>query len=182
MRSRLLATVFFGSLVACHPTDGLRHAMIAADAPLRLVRRPSDEACAYVTAAGDTVIPFGRYQFAPEQFDKVAILLKPGVGWVGIDRQERVLFQPFLFDNGPDYPAEGVLRIVDAAGRLGYADSATGRVVLPSQYEAARPFAGRRALVGSGCRVVTQGEHWSWDCQEWHYIDHQGNVVAKAVD
>ena len=97
----------------------------------------------------------------------MAILLKPGVGWVGSDRQERVLFRPFLFDNGPDYPAAGVLRIVDAAGHLGYADSATGRMVLPPRYEAAHhPFAGGRALVGSGCRVVAQGEHWSWDCQQ----------------
>lgn len=104
------------------------------------------------------------------------------MGWVGIDRQERVLFRPFLFDNGPDYPAEGVLRIVDAAGRLGYADSATGRVVLPPRYEAAWPFASGRALVGSRCRRVARGEHWNWDCQEWHYIDHQGTKVAKAVE
>lgn len=126
---------------------------------LRLVRRLSDEACAYVSASGDTVIPFGRYFFAPERFNKVAIVLKPGVGWVGIDRQELVLFHPFLFDNGPDYPAEGVLRIVDAAGRLGYADSASGRVVLLPRYEAAEPFAGGRARVGSDCRVVPAGEH-----------------------
>lgn len=145
------------------------------------LRRPADDACAYVSAAGDTVIPFGLYLFGPARFDNVAILLKSGVGWAGIDRQERVLFRPFLFDNGPDYPAEGVLRIVDAAGRLGYADSTTGRVVLPPRYEAAWPFARGRALVGSRCRRVTRGEHWSWDCQEWHYIDHQGAIVAKAV-
>jgi|GEM_PF-6977182 len=54
---------------------------------LRLVQRPYDDACAYVSAAGDTVIPFGRYAMAAtERFDKVALVLQPGGDWVGIDR------------------------------------------------------------------------------------------------
>ena len=150
--------------------------------PLRLVRRPSDDACAYVSAAGDTLIPFGRYPMCQtERFDQVALALKPGVGWVGINRQEQVLFRAFLFDNGPDYPAEGLMRIQDEAGRIGYADTATGRVVLPPRYEAAEPFAQGRAQVGSGCQRQTQGEHWAWNCAERHYIDHQGRPVPAPT-
>ena len=161
---------------ACHP--GGTPLASAAPAPLRLVQRPSDDACAYVSVAGDTLIPFGRYpQCQTERFDRVALVLKPGVGWVGIDRQERVLFQAFIFDNGPDYPAEGLMRIQDAAGRLGYADPATGRVVVAPRYEAAEPFAQGCARVGRRCRTLRQGEHWTWDCAEWHYLDHQGRLV-----
>ena len=150
--------------------------------PLRLVQRPTDDACAYVSAAGDTVIPFGRYVMAAtERFDNVALVLPPGGGWVGINRQEQVLFRPFLFDNGPDYPAEGVLRIVDAAGLLGYANTATGRVVLPPQYEAAFPFAHGRARVGRHCRLVREGEHSYWDCATWQFIDHQGRLRSDSL-
>jgi len=150
--------------------------------PLRLVQRATDEACAYVSAAGDTVIPFGRYAMAAtERFDKVALVLPPGGKWLGIDRQERVLFHPFIFDNGPDYPAEGLLRIVNATGLIGYADMATGRVVLPPQFEAAFPFEHGRARVGRGCRLVVEGEHSVWDCAGWQSIDHQGRPVPDTV-
>ena len=154
----------------------------AAGPPLRLVTRVADDACAYVSAAGDTVIPFGRYEMSvTEQFARLALVRKPGVGWVGIDRQERVLFRAFIFDNGPDYFAEGVMRIQDAAGRIGYADSASRRVVLAPRYEAAFPFAHGRARVGSGCRRQTDGEHSWWSCAEWHYIDHQGRPVPAPA-
>lgn len=150
--------------------------------PLRLVQRPSDEACTYVSAAGDTVIPFGRYDMSvTEQFAAVAVVRRVGRNWVGIDRHERVLFQPYLFDNGPDYPAEGLLRIVNAAGLIGYADPATGRVVLPPRYEAAFPFEHGRARVGRRCRLVSSGEHSAWECAEWQYINRQENPLPDTV-
>ena len=151
-------------------------------APLRLVRRPADDACAYVAAGGDTVIPFGRYpRCATERFDRLALVAKPGVGWVGINRQEQVLFKAFIFDNGPDYPAEGVLRIVGPTGLLGYADTATGRVVLAPRYEAAFPFDSGRARVGRRCRLETDGEHSWWNCAEWTYIDQQGQPLPTPT-
>lgn len=162
-------------LAACQPTA-------PATAPLRLVRRPADDACAYVAASGDTVIPFGRYpRCATERFDRLALVVKPGVGWVGINRQEQVLFKAFIFDNGPDYPAEGVLRIVGPTGLLGYADTATGRVVLAPRYEAAFPFDSGRARVGRRCRPETDGEHSWWNCVEWTYIDHQGQPLPTPT-
>jgi len=165
-------------LAACQPTDAAH----PAGAPLRLVVRPADDACAYVAAPGDTVIPFGRYPMcATERFDRLALVLKPGVGWVGINRQEQVLFKAFIFDNGPDYPAEGVMRVVGPTGLLGYADTATGRVVLPPRYEAAFPFDSGRAQVGRRCRLETDGEHSWWRCAEWSYINHQGQPLPAAT-
>ncbi|MBO2007621.1 WG repeat-containing protein [Hymenobacter negativus] len=180
MPKQSVVLLLFGclSLSACHPDAAEKHP----DGPLRLVQRLPDGAYAYVSAAGDTVIPFGRYALcATERFDKVALVLPPGGKWVGIDRLERVLFHPFIFDNGPDYPVEGVIRIVNAAGLIGYADTATGRVVLAPQYEAAFPFEGGRARVGRRCRLVAEGEHSRWDCAAWQSIDHQGRLVPDAA-
>lgn len=161
-------------LTACQPTP-------PGTAPLRLVVRPAGDAYAYVTARGDTVIPFGRYPLcATERFDRLALVLKPGVGWVGINRQEQVLFKAFVFDNGPDYPAEGVMRIEGPTGLLGFADTATGRVVLPARYEAAFPFDSGRARVGRRCRLETDGEHSWWNCAEWTYINHQGQTLQVS--
>ncbi len=128
MRSKFIYLVLAcGLLAACEPIADQR-----AGLPLCLVVRQSDDACAYVAASGDTVIPFGRYPMCQtERFDRLALVLKPGVGWVGINRREEVLFNAFIFDNGPDYPQEGLMRIVNTAGLVGYADTATGRVVLP---------------------------------------------------
>ncbi|RYY15637.1 MAG: WG repeat-containing protein [Cytophagaceae bacterium] len=163
-----------GLLAACQP-------LARADAPLRLVVRPADEACAYVATSGDTVIPFGRYsRCATERFDRLALVVKPGVGWVGINRQEQVLFKAFIFDNGPDYPAEGVMRIVGPTGLLGYADTATGRIVVPPRYEAAFPFDSGQARVGSRCRREATGEHWAWNCADWTYINHQGQPLLAS--
>lgn len=152
----------------------------AADAggPLRLVERAADQAVAYVSAAGDTVIPFGRYPMAyTARFDRWAIVAKPGVGLVGIDRRERVLFRVHVFDNGPDYPAEGLFRIVGDSGRLGYADT-LGRVVIPPRFGAAFPFERGRARVGRRCRVQSDGEHSWWECAAWYYVDHTGRRIG----
>jgi len=168
MLSKVSLLPLLSLLAACHPAP-------PSPTPLRLVVRQSDGACAYVAASSDTVIPFGRYPMcATERFDRLALVVKPGVGWVGINRQEQVLFKAYIFDNGPDYPAEGVMRVVGPTGLVGYADTATGRVVVPPRYEAAFPFDSGRAQVGSRCRSATDGEH-SWSsCADWTYINHQG--------
>ena len=64
-------------------------------------------------------------------------------------------YAAFQYDNGDDYVSEGLYRIVDRKGRIGYADE-TGKTVI-------------RPRFGSG------GEHWYWESDDWYYIDKQGN-------
>jgi hypothetical protein len=88
------------SLGACRADTPAQHLA----GPLHLVQRPTDGACAYMLAAGDTVIPFGRYAMAAtERFDKVALVLQRG-GWVSIDRQERGSFARSFSTTGPTTP------------------------------------------------------------------------------
>lgn len=51
---------------------------------------------------------------------------------------------PFHYDNGPDYVREGLYRIVDDRGRMGYADE-SGRVVIAPRFAFALPFEGGKA-------------------------------------
>ena len=53
---------------------------------------------------------------------------------------------PFHYDNGPDYVREGLYRIVDDRGRMGYADE-SGRVVIAPRFAFALPFEGGKAKV-----------------------------------
>ena len=77
---------------------------------------------------------------------------------------------PFHYDNGPDYVREGLYRIVDDRGRMGYADE-SGRVVIAPRFAFALPFEGGKAKVtdtgqrkevpGSGPAIMTMGQRAS---------------------
>lgn len=70
---RLFLSLLLLSLAACQSDAP------ASEKPLRPVQRPSDEACAYVSIAGDTIIPFGRYdKSVTERFAAVAIVRRVG--------------------------------------------------------------------------------------------------------
>jgi hypothetical protein len=100
-------------------------------------------------------------------------------GFVAFDREGERRFVVFPFDNGPDYPSEGLFRIVDG-GRIGFADT-TGRVVIPPRFSAVLPFHQGRAAFCTGCTTVREGEHSRWQGGKWGFIDRQGRVVVPAM-
>lgn len=89
---------------------------------------------------------------------------------------------PFRYDNGPDYVREGLYRIVDGKGRMGYADE-SGRVVIAPRFAFALPFEGGKAKVtDTGQRKEVPGsggEHWSWESDAWYYIDKTGRKTDE---
>jgi len=97
----------------------------------------------------------------------------PGKGLVGIDRMEHVLYNVFLFDNGPDYPSHGLFRIIKH-NKIGYADALTGKVMIKPQYDCAWPFENGIAKVSLECEKITYLEHTTWQSDHWHYIDLTG--------
>lgn len=90
---------------------------------------------------------------------------------------------PFRYDNGPDYVREGLYRIVDDRGRMGYADT-SGRVAIAPRFAFAFPFEGGKAKVtDTGQRKEVPGsggEHWSWESDAWYYIDTTGRKTNES--
>jgi len=156
-----------------------------------LYRLPPDSAYewgdpfVYVNQKGDTVIPSGLY--AVGFWDTVTtclLVVLPGTAYdkvVGVDRRGRRLFDVYWYDNGPDYPRDGLFRI-RRYGKIGYADR-SGRVVIPARYACADPFYNGRARVALQCVSVPPAErdntreHTVIYNARWFYIDTNGRRV-----
>jgi WG containing repeat len=97
--------------------------------------------------------------------------------WVISDDKKTPLYDVFIYDNGPDYPAEGLIRVVKN-GKIGYADATTFALVIPPQYDCAFPFENGKAKVSNNCKTIKDGEHSVWESDAWQYVDKKG-VLSK---
>lgn len=95
-----------------------------------------------------------------------------------MDHQKTVLYNVFIYDNGPDYPAEGLIRVVKD-GKIGYADAATYALVIEPQFDCAYPFEHGQAKVSTSCQSIQDGEHKLWTSDHWQYIDKQGHSISS---
>jgi len=93
--------------------------------------------------------------------------------WVLVDEQKNVLYDVFIYDNGPDVPSDGLYRIVKA-GKIGYADAVTNTIVIEPQYDCAYPFENGKAKVSTNCKTVQEGDHGIWESDAWQLIDKKG--------
>jgi hypothetical protein len=124
------------------------------------------------------MIPLGKYEFCfTDTFRNYAIVLDSGKGFVAIDRQYHVLYNVYVFDNGPDYPSEGLFRIT-TGGKIGYAYAATGKIAIKPQFACAWPFENGMAKVSRNCETLPEGEHHIWISDQWFYINKTG---ARAI-
>lgn len=147
--------------------------------PLFRVSDSAGDACGYRNGAGKIVIPLGKYSYCwTDTFRKYAIVSDSGKGIVGIDRQENLLYNVFVFDNGPDDSSNGLFRI-EIAGKIGYADVVTGKIVLKSQFACAWPFENGLAKVALVCQTHHMGEHSTWVSDQWFYINKRGVRVSN---
>ncbi len=74
------------------------------------------------------------------------------------NRKGEFLFAPFLFDNGPDYVVEGLMRFVKN-GKVGFANYKTGDIVIEAKYDFAEPFNYGISSYCNGCTWKRKGEH-----------------------
>ncbi len=137
-------------------------------------------AAGFINSTGDTVIPPGKYSYSyTDTFRTYAIVLYPGKGWVGIDRQENILYSIYNFDNGPDYVNDGYFRIV-AGNKIGFANAATGLIAIQPIYGCAWPFENGVAKVSVECHsepAHKDSEYHVFVGKIWIYIDKQGKEV-----
>jgi len=96
-------------------------------------------------------------------------------GWAYIDRSGRIVIRPYIFDNGPDYFAEGLARFT-AGGKFGFFDQ-RGQVVIPPRFGFAKPFSEGLSAVCDGCREIAEGEHRRMQGGTWGYINRSGGQV-----
>lgn len=89
-------------------------------------------------------------------------------------------YKAYQFDNGDDYIKEGMYRIIDERGKIGYADE-DGNIVIQPRFAFGFPFENGIAKVTDiGCEKEvpgSRGEYHYWDSDNWYYIDKTGRKV-----
>lgn len=95
--------------------------------------------------------------------------------WVIKNSQRKTLYEVFIYDNGPDYAAEGLMRVVKN-GKIGYANAKTYRLVITPQFDCAFPFENGKAKVSNKCQTVKEGEHSVWTSENWQFVDKKGKL------
>lgn len=119
-------------------------------------------------------------RFVPGKFDRtpmeVDMALPIMFNIAEYDARKARRYEAMWFDNGDDYLVEGLRRIVDEEGRIGYADS-LGNTVITPRFFAGYPFEDGRAKVADYGTKVMAGEHQFWESDEWYYIDRTGRKV-----
>lgn len=134
----------------------------------------------YKNQNGDTIIPAGKYSICcTDTFRTYAIVAIQHKGIVAIDRHENVLYDVFPYDNGPDYVSDGLFRIL-MAGKIGYADSVTGKIIIEPHFDCAWPFVNGAAKVSTDCKTQSDGEHSIWLSDSWYYIDKTGKKTHQT--
>lgn len=132
----------------------------------------------YLNERGDTIVPYGKYRYCQtDTIKKIGFVYenKPkDARIICINDAGKELFYVFKYDNGPDYIQEGLFRIMNEDGLVGFADS-LGNVIIEPQFKFAYPFKGGKTKVTleGEQKVVPEsdGEKHYWESETWFYID-----------
>ncbi len=131
------------------------------------------------TAAACTQSPDNKQKESQTTASDPLIMTQTDNGkWVITDSKKTTLYDVFIYDNGPDYPADGLIRIVEN-GKIGYADAKTYAIIITPQYDCAFPFENGKAKVSNNCKTIKDGEHNVWESDSWQYVDKKGKMSAK---
>jgi hypothetical protein len=137
----------------------------------RLFVVEKDDLFGYISENGDTIIPCIYPLAYTDTINRIGFVADGNGKIVCLDRKGNKLFDVFKYDNGPDYPQEGLFRIIDGEGNVGFADT-LGKVIIPPTYKFAFPFKDGKAKVTHGGRSVRSGEHTVWESSSWILIDN----------
>ena len=139
----------------------------------------------YLNERGDTIVPYGKYRYCQtDTIKKIGFVYenKPkDARIICINDAGKELFYVFKYDNGPDYIQEGLFRIMDEDGLVGFADS-LGNVIIEPQFKFAYPFKGgkTKATLKGERKVVPEsdGEKHYWESETWFYIDKKNRRLT----
>mgnify|MGYP003243781518 CR=1 FL=1 len=132
----------------------------------------------YISEIGDTIVPCIYPLAYTDTIKHIGFVAERDGKILCIDYKGNELFYVFKYDNGPDYPNEGLFRIVNENGIIGFADT-LGKVIIAPDYKFAFPFKNGKAKVTREGQLVNKGEHCVWESPSWIYID---NPLMKKED
>ncbi len=137
---------------------------------------------AFVNENNDTIIPFGKYAYyGTDTLEFYANVIEhPNDSTYGrqiaIDRNQNVLFDIVMFDNGPEPFNEGLTRIL-RNGKMGYANK-FGQIVIPCKYDYAKWFENGKAEVTYNAKeYLDLDEHKRVESDDWFEIDKKGKKL-----
>ena len=120
-------------------------------------------------------------KFTPGKFDLVPInqwmTLPIKFSLSDYDQRKNKKYSAFQYDNGDDYVRDGLYRILDDRGKIGYADE-KGNTIITPRFAFGFPFENGKARVtdyGQEKEVEgSRGEYHYWESDDWYYIDKTG--------
>ena len=139
----------------------------------------------FTNAAGDTIIPLGKYSKTyNQQFEYFGVVRTFEGRLIAIDTNDRELFEVYWFDNMPDNEfmktyGEGELFRIKVNGLIGFANF-KGKIVIQPQYECASYFQDGMCWVAKKCTLEPDGEYRRMVAKEAYYIDVKGNFVKDG--
>lgn len=116
------------------------------------------------------------YSFVYDFNEKGVALVFGKMGWSCIDSGNRILLNPFQYDNGPDPFAEGLARFTENK-KIGFFDVGC-RKIIEAKYDFAFPFEENFAVVCLGCKSIKMEEHSSIEGGKYGLIDKKGKVIV----
>ncbi|MCP4520737.1 MAG: WG repeat-containing protein [Cytophagales bacterium] len=136
--------------------------------------------CGYYSADGTEVIPKGKYADCLTDTFTVMARVYDGVDhkFVGINRQEEVLFTIYSTGIYSDTPSEGLFRIIED-DKMGFADL-KGNIIVSPKYSAINAFTNGLAAFCEGCEKEYMGDEIEYINGKWGVIDKRGKEVIPA--
>ena len=132
----------------------------------------------YVNAKGDTIVDCTFPFVYTDTISRIGFVADSAGLIRCINNKGDFLFKVFNYDNGPDYPAEGLFRIVDDNALVGFADT-LGNVVISPRFKFAYPFKEGRAMVTDTGVLVVDSEgvdrHTTWLSDKWYFISKKND-------
>lgn len=123
-------------------------------------------------------------KFTPGTFDSMPVeqwmTLRVMFKKTDYDDRFNTKYPAFQYDNGDDYVRDGLYRIVDERGRIGYADE-KGNTVITPRFSFGFPFENGKAKV-TDCGQMkevegSRGEYHYWESDDWYFIDKSGRKL-----
>ena len=129
----------------------------------------------YINAKGDTVIDCVYPLVYTDTITQIGFVADNTGKIKCFNHKGKYLFDVFKYDNGPDYPSEGLFRIVDKEGLIGFADT-IGNLVIHTRYRIAYPFTNGKAKVTDTGKLLIDSQdidrHEYWQSDKWYFISN----------